>query len=299
MPAHNSQVALDGTVRAEEDQSSFCLEFVNMNTSSLADKRRNQMLIRSTAMKNFRRRQQSQRTQAKAAKAASKIEDKEMNDKEDITGHNGQCEETRSEWNQYPQHLPSPAVDDWIPQTAFTEPWPKSQTSSSKHDDGTWDIEISQVESISSSNDFFALSSPLTLLGGGRIDPFRVYPAGYEGPHVNELIDYCEFRSFPEIYLYLPLYVTNADSRSSISHIFSMAGPTASWLRRGSQQDFLCLARKGHIEYPYYACNALWRHGPLGCPSKSANRAQQFRSAFSQGPDNEVAQREIEQSRHK
>jgi hypothetical protein len=273
MPARDSQAAPKGNVRAEEDQSSFCLEFVNMNTTSLADKRRNQMLIRSTAMKNFRRRQQSQRTQEEAAKAASKIRDKEMNDKEDRTGLNEQYEETRNKWNQCPQNLPSPVVDDWIPRTAFTEPWPESQTSSSNHDNGTWDIEISQVESISTSNDFFALSSPLTLLGGGRVDPFRVYPTGYEGPHVNELIDYCELRSFPETYLYFTLYVTNADSRSSISHIFSMAGPTASWLRRGSQQDFLRLARKGHFESPYYACNALWRHGPLGCPSKSANRA--------------------------
>jgi hypothetical protein len=235
MPDDESQVALDGAVRAEEDRSSFCLEFVNMNTSSLAEKRRNQMLIRSTAMKNFRRRQQSQRTQAKAAKTASRIKYKEISDKEDGTGHNGQREEPRNEWNQYPEDLPSPAVDDWISQTAFTEPWPESQTSSSNHSDGTWDMEISQVESIPTSNDFLALGSPLTLLGGGRIDPFRVYPTGYVGPHVNELIDYCEFRSFPEIYLYFTLYMTNADGRPSISHIFPMAGPTASWLRRGSQ----------------------------------------------------------------
>lgn len=196
-----------------------------------------------------------------------------MNDKEDITGYNGQCEETRNKWNQYPQDLPSLAVDDWIPQTAFTKALPKNQTSFINYDDGTWDIEISQVESISTSNDAFALSSLLTLLGGGRIDPFRVYPAGYEGPHVNELIDYCEFRWFLKINLCLTLYMTNADCRSSISHIFSMAGPTASWLWRGSQQDFLCLARKGHFESPYYACNAFWRHGPSRCPSKSANRA--------------------------
>jgi hypothetical protein len=215
MPADESQAAIDGTVRAE-DQSSFCLEFVNMNTSSLAEKRRNQMVIRSTAMKNVRRRQQSQRTQAKAAKEASTIKDKEISDKEDGIGHNGQ-HEARNEWNQYPQDVSSPAVDDWISQTAFTELWPESQTSSSNHNDSTWDIKISQVESIPTSNDFFALGSPLTLLEGGRIDPFRIYPTGYVGPHVDELIDYCEFQSFPEIYLYLTSCVTNADSRSSVN----------------------------------------------------------------------------------
>jgi hypothetical protein len=292
MPADESQAALNGTVRAEEDRSSFCLEFVNMNTSSLAEKRRNKMVIRSTAMKHFRRQQQSQRAQVKAAKEASRIKDKEISDKVNVTCHNGQQEEARNEWNQYPQDVSLLAVDDRIFQIAFTELRPESQTSSSNHNDndGTCDVEVFQIERNPTSNDFFALGSPLTLLGGGRIDPFRVYPTEYVGPHVHELIDYCEFRSFPQIYLCLISYVTNADNRSSISHIFPMARSTASWLRRGSERDFLCVAGKSHFEAPHYACDALWRRGPLGHPSEPANRAQRSRSAFPQSPDHKTAQ---------
>jgi hypothetical protein len=195
MPANEAHAILDGTGRAEEDRPSFCLEFVNMNTSSPAEKRRNQLVIRSTAMKNFRRRQQSQRTQAKEA---SRIKEKEMANKEDGTDHKEQYKEARKEWNQDPQDVSSEAVDDWISQTALTEPLPESRTSSSNQNDSTWDIDFLQVESSRTSNDFFALSSPLTHLGGGRIDPFRIYPTGHVGPHVHELIDHCEFCPFPK-----------------------------------------------------------------------------------------------------
>ena len=47
----------------------FNLEFVNMNVVSKTEKQRNQKLIRSTAMRSYRQKQQLQRTKEEEAKS--------------------------------------------------------------------------------------------------------------------------------------------------------------------------------------------------------------------------------------
>lgn len=37
------------------------------------------------------------------------------------------------------------------------------------------------------------VNSPISPLGAGRVDPFRTYPVDFTGPHINEIMDHCEF----------------------------------------------------------------------------------------------------------
>lgn len=207
MATDEAYVTLDGN-GGKEGRSVFCLEFVNMNASSQAEKQRNQRVIRSTAMKNFRRRQQSQRTQD-ASRTDSEIcrnhlaqrtKEKKTSNKEDGEEQKEQDIYIKEGFNQDLQDASSLVADGWMFETTSNGWWLDSRTvSSSKHNEGLWDIEALQMESNPShptSKDFFTLNSPLTVLGGGRIDPFRIYPEEYVGPHFHELIHHCEFRSF-------------------------------------------------------------------------------------------------------
>jgi hypothetical protein len=204
MPADEPNATLDGKGGAEEGRPAF-IEFVSMNASSHADKRRNQKVIRSTAMKNFRRRQQSQRTQTSEASGQNsetrphhlprRTKEKDESNEEDSTEHKEQHSNINEEFHQDLQEVPSQAVDDWATETTSIASWLESRSVSDNHSEGPWDNEALQVErspSHPTSNDLFASSSPLDVLGGGRIDPFRIYPAAYVGPHVHELIDHCK-----------------------------------------------------------------------------------------------------------
>lgn len=206
MAATEAQVVLDGNA-GDEGRSLFCLEFVSMNASSQAEKQQNQWVVRSTAMKNFRRRQQSQRTHAKEASRTNserrphrppkRIKEKEIRNKEVGTEHKEQHNDVEEGSSQDLQDASSQAVDDWSFETSSHGSWLENQAASSNHNEGLWDSdsEVLQVESSPShptSNGFFALNSPLNILGGGRVDPFRIYPADYVAPHVHELIDHCE-----------------------------------------------------------------------------------------------------------
>jgi hypothetical protein len=212
MPADEAHDVLpDSNGGGEEGRSTFTLEFVNMNASSKAERQRNQKVIRSTAMKNFRRRQQSQRTQAKeASKAIVEVQYQPLPQRtivKDVSNRGGgkepkdeapQPTEIKKEQNTDRQEVSSQAMDDWISQTAFTDAWPGAQTLWSDYNDGdqvVQDVEPIQVDSGLSypeSNNSFQLVSPATMLVGGRIDPFRIYPIDYVGPHIHELVDHCE-----------------------------------------------------------------------------------------------------------
>jgi hypothetical protein len=174
-----------------------------MNVSSQAEKQRNQRVIRSTAMKNFRHRQQSQRIYTKEVwRMTSKIgpqhppqRTKRRHTSNDGDGkvHEGQRKKIEDKCSQDPRSASSQAMDDWISQSSLSEPWYESQATSTEYGESLWSSEVSQVEI--TWNDFFTTGSPMTLLGGGRVDPFRVYPVGYVAPHVHELIDHCESKS--------------------------------------------------------------------------------------------------------
>jgi hypothetical protein len=203
MPPDEAHTVSDSNGAEVEARTAFCLEFVNMNVSTQAEKHRNQKVIRSTAMKNFRRRQQSQRIHAKEiCRVASeigpqhlpqRIKSRHTSNDGDGTVHEGQRKMIDDECSQDPRNASSQAMDDWISQIPLSEPWHDSQATSTEYGDVPRSSEVSQIEV--TLNDFSAIGSPMTLLGGGRIDPFRVYPVGYVAPHVHELIDHCESKS--------------------------------------------------------------------------------------------------------
>jgi hypothetical protein len=206
MAAAEAQVVRDRNTAAG-GRPLFCLEFVSMNASSQAEKQQNQKVIRSTAMKNFRRLQQMERTRAKeASKTNSELrphqlpkltKEKEKNNKEDSRGHKEQRNDIKEESNQDLQDESSQAADDWIFETSSHASWLEGQAASGNHKGGLWNSEAMQADgslSRATLNSLLTLNSPLNILGGGRVDPFRTYPAGYGGPHVHELIDHCELQ---------------------------------------------------------------------------------------------------------
>ena len=280
-----AQVVPDGNAE-EQGNSLFCLEFVSMNASSKAEKQQNRWVVRSTAMKNFRRRQLSQRTHTKeASRTNSEVrphrspkwsKEKKIRNKEVGAGHNEQHSDIKEESDQDLQEEPYPVVDEWIFETTSHGSWFERQAASGSHNEGLRDSEALYVESTPSYqilNGFFALPSPLNFLGGGRVDPFRRYPGEHVGTHVHELIDHCESQSRPESHLiiYAASHVTNADYHVKNSYICSMARPATSWRKRRSEPDFLSVAGKGHFKTPRHARHAIWRRSPHGRPSKSTS----------------------------
>jgi hypothetical protein len=203
MPLDEAHTASDSNGAGVEAGAAFCLEFVNMNVSSQVEKQRNQKVIRSTAMKNFRHRQQSQRIHTKEVcrmtneigpqHPPQRIKRRHTSKDGDGTVHEGQRKKIEDECSQDPRNSSSQAMDDWISQSPLSKLWHESQAISTEYGDSPRSSEVSQIEV--TLNDFSAVSSPMTLLGGGRVDPFRVYPVDYVAPHVHELIDHCESKS--------------------------------------------------------------------------------------------------------
>lgn len=199
--------SVDGDSGQEESRPSLALtlQFVSMNVSCKAEKERNQKVIRSTAMKNFRRRQQSQRIHGKEVSKTSgetgqsprRVREASTSDNTSVKNLKQLPSKVKKERDIIPDEEPSQAVESSAPLSAFPKPWPEGQEiSCSNVYYGPLPNEVDYIDcsqSDLSSNDSFSLGSPVTLLGGGRIDPFRVYP--YSSPHVHELIDHCESQS--------------------------------------------------------------------------------------------------------
>ncbi len=104
------------------------------------------------------------------------------------------------------RRLPSQAVDgSGSPSTcstfsAFSDSWQGPSATPNGALGGRLETEVLQVSSrpgYRRSGDFCALESPVTLLGGGKIDPFRVYPVDCVGRHAHELIDHRESPTSP------------------------------------------------------------------------------------------------------
>lgn len=152
------------------------LQFVNMTPTSQAERQRNRKVIRSAAMKTFRRNQKLEREGKPQAvlRSKSEAEDQELSYRLRLSSEN---EVGSSEAR-----------------------WPGSQTLSSKLVAGTSGnsavaIPASNVNWASWSQTALrtpaiAASSPIEKLGAGRLDPFRTYPVDISGPHINEIMDH-------------------------------------------------------------------------------------------------------------
>jgi hypothetical protein len=165
----------------------FNLEFVNMNVVSKAEKQRNQKLIRSTAMRSYRQKQQLQRTKEEEAKSrttARGIQPRSVSKKDDHSdAHNPLLGST----NAWPSHEIDLSDFSWLMS-------PSSSSDHSGSDSGTGESPRSDALSSVRLRDFFPDISPVTPLGAGRIDPFRISSVD-TSLYIHELIDHCKFVS--------------------------------------------------------------------------------------------------------
>jgi hypothetical protein len=162
----------------------FNLEFVNMNVVSKTEKQRNQKLIRSTAMRSYRQKQQLQRTKEEEAKSrtiARGIQPRSESKRNDHSDAHNQLLRSANAWSS-----------DEIDLSDFS--LLMSPSSSSDHSDSDSGIgESPRSDALSSvrSRGFFPGISPVTPLGAGRIDPFRISSVD-TSLYIHELIDHCK-----------------------------------------------------------------------------------------------------------
>jgi hypothetical protein len=160
------------------------LEFVNMNVVSKAEKQRNQKLIRSIAMRSYRQKQQLQRTKEEEAKSWTMARGIRPRSESKRDGHPDAHNQLLGSPNAWPS--------DEIDLSDFS--WLMSSSSSSDHSDsdsGIGESPRSDASSSVRSRDFFPDISPVTPLGAGRIDPFRISSVD-TSLYIHELIDHCK-----------------------------------------------------------------------------------------------------------
>jgi hypothetical protein len=148
---------LDPPCKAD-DTPIIGLEFVSMNVASDTEKRRNKQIIRSTAMKSFHRKQQLQRSL------------------EDGTVDRG----------SYSKAKTASRSGNVSPSSSWHGSFNGSSPEGLSSDGSSPDRSISRQS--------LAASSPASLLGAGRVDPFRIQPVDV-GSRVDELLDHCKFVS--------------------------------------------------------------------------------------------------------
>jgi hypothetical protein len=162
------------------------LEFVNVGAVSKAEKERNQKLIRSTAMRAFRRRQQSEKLLNNDGKC------KFTANKPKSPRHSRPKKDSQSD-----EQVISPANTDLSSEVSFSEvAWLVGGSSNDRKADYLAFVEGNRRSSSSSesSRASTVVGSPTSPLGAGRVDPFRALPVE-SGSHINELIDHCKFHS--------------------------------------------------------------------------------------------------------
>ncbi|KAG0645467.1 hypothetical protein D0Z07_8687 [Hyphodiscus hymeniophilus] len=153
--------------------STLDLAFVNVGTMSLAERQRNQRLIRSTAMKSFRRRQLSERST------------KKENDSKDGTNvKNRQAKSSKS-----PKANPLPGSPGLSIESSSEVSRPLDISSMSGRRADYVAIANGRGSESLSSRAMSVDPNPIPPLGAGRVDPFC--KLAYEpGSHINELIDH-------------------------------------------------------------------------------------------------------------
>jgi hypothetical protein len=163
----------------------FNVEFVNMNVTSQADRQRNQKVIRSTAMKSFRRKQQLQRLQEKEGSRQDVIIGNKEAHSKSKTGFHSDARNASPGSNSGWSSVATVPDVSWLVSVL-----PSSNSGDSGYPPG----ESSQTGPFISRSlrTLPIASNPTSLLGAGRIDPFRIQPVD-TGSHIHELIDHCEF----------------------------------------------------------------------------------------------------------
>lgn len=169
------------------------LQFVSMNPSSQLEKQRNKKVIRSAAMKSFRRKQMSQKAQDKVGPVREVVE---LHCSSELGAKNNSLPDTRSlsagDGANWLGGIEDSFSDmSWGPPTS---PLSNSSSNSSESDSMSVFDEMPQVGrflSQVSTPGSSVVSSPKSLLGAGRIDPFRIYPLDANNT-IPELFDHCK-----------------------------------------------------------------------------------------------------------
>lgn len=164
------------------------LAFVNMNVASAAEKERNQKIVRSTAMKSFRRRQHSERESDRGKRKEGRS----------ATVNVGSVMMTELKDPMIPGGVLFAGTVGGRSRMSGVSPSPEGESSSSDSNTGEGSREV-QHGHLDLSNDghlqFVAAerSSPTSMLGEGRVDPFADYYVDiHNTAHVPELIDHCK-----------------------------------------------------------------------------------------------------------
>lgn len=143
------------------------LEFVSMNVASETEKERNRQVIRSTAMKSFHRKQLLQRSlEDRTVDRGSHSRAKRVSRSKDVILSRGS-----SCYGSFDRSSPEGSS-------------PGGSSPDEAGPDGS-----SPEGSISTQS--LSANSPASLLGAGRVDPFRIQPVDI-GSRVDELLDHCK-----------------------------------------------------------------------------------------------------------
>ncbi len=166
------------------------LQFISMNPASQAEKQRNRKIIRSTAMRSFRQKQSSRGAPSKST-TSSQTTTVPLQF-ELFPKSRGSYQADSQDWsaNGFSGKEDSFSENSWLPLSPPSE-------SSSKDGSGGKALALSESRprtngSGASRTNSMVLGSPVTPLGAGRVDPFRVYTVDLGG-QIPELIDHCKY----------------------------------------------------------------------------------------------------------
>ncbi|KUJ19512.1 uncharacterized protein LY89DRAFT_780437 [Mollisia scopiformis] len=191
-------MADDGADKDEgrKGRKKFNLEFVNMNAASAAERERNQKVVRSTAMKSFRRRQKSQREEGESSGKGKK----KLDTTNAIVSEPSAIVKSELPVSRDPPASSVPTVRP--SQVTYSDiSWFVGSPSSSSSDSSSGEEGSSEVKPIQMVQTApltqgnlqvsSAYTSPRSWLGAGRVDPFRVYPVDVNNTsHAPELLDH-------------------------------------------------------------------------------------------------------------
>ena len=164
-------------------------QFVDVGSRSPSEIRRNQRVIRSAAMKTFRRNQQLQGKKINGKDASKNLQGK---DRQAIAvsrgGLNVHDLNSTSDVSYVSRDDLSVAVLAETSSNSKVRGNLKQRKLENLKTQGKGEIRSEGPYHVS-------LGSPITLLGGARADPFRRFPMKATGSHVDEIINHCKLHS--------------------------------------------------------------------------------------------------------
>jgi hypothetical protein len=193
----------DGATSRAPGQPPINLEFVDMNDTSKEAKEMNQKVIRSKAMRSYRQKKQFQRTKEEEAKTRNRaraVQPRSESKNDNHSKAQSQTPETinastcEADFSDFSWLMSKPRSNNPNDVDSGREASMRRASPSSNHSDAASAFDESPQSNVLydwRTRNFTQFISPVTLLGAGRIDPFRMSSSDM-GPHIHELIDHCK-----------------------------------------------------------------------------------------------------------